>query len=81
MDVYTYQYSCPTWWGTSRGIRNIYVEDDTSPDVAAQEDAKAFSGAKKCDVHLIQKFKMSVTEVETYPAMACQPLHKWSKTH
>tara|TARA_B110000091_G_C13324624_1_gene273811 strand:- start:202 stop:354 length:153 start_codon:yes stop_codon:yes gene_type:complete len=49
--------------------------------VAAQEDAKAVSGANKCDVHLIQKFKMSVTEVETYPAMACQPLHNWSKTH
>jgi hypothetical protein len=81
MDVYTYHYSCPTWWGNSTGIRNIYVEDDTSPVVAAQEDAKTFSGAKKCDVHLIQKFKMSVTEVETYPAMACQPLHKWSKTH
>lgn len=81
MDVYTYQYSCPTWWGHSSGTRNIYVEDETSPMVAAQEDAKAISGAKKCDVHLIQKFKMLVTEVETYPAMACQPLHKWSKTH
>lgn len=81
MDIYTYQYTCPTWWGNSSGIRNIYVEDDTSPVVAAQEDAKALSGCNKCDVHLIQKFKMSVTEVETYPAMACQPLHKWSKTH
>jgi hypothetical protein len=69
MDVYTYHYSCPTWWGNSTGIRNIYVEDDTSPVVAAQEDAKTFSGAKKCDVHLIQKFKLTGHGLSTFAQM------------
>ena len=76
MDFYTYRYSCPRWFGNYTGTRNIYVEDDTAPELAAQADAKALSGAEKCDVHLIQKFKMVVTDVETYPAMVLQTAHK-----
>jgi len=77
MDVFTYSYSCSNWYSQYQGVRNIYVEDGTLPEIAAKKDALVISGASRCDVQLIQRFKMVVTDVETYPAMACQPLHKW----
>lgn len=61
---------------TYTGTRNIYVEDNTSPEEAALADAKAYSGADKCDIHLLQKFRMTVTDVETYPAMALQKTYR-----
>tara|TARA_B110001452_G_C15101014_1_gene383883 strand:+ start:603 stop:851 length:249 start_codon:yes stop_codon:yes gene_type:complete len=76
MDVFTYKYTCPRWYMTYSGTRNIYVQDDQSPEDAALADAKAASGAEKCDVHLLQRFKMVVTDVETYPAMALQKTHR-----
>lgn len=77
MDVYTYRYACQRWWGTSTGTRNIYIESDLNPESAAKSDAKGITGASDCDIQLIQRFKMSVTDVETYPAMACQPLFRF----
>ena len=80
MDVYTYQYACQRWWGITTGKRNIYIENDLNPEQAARNDAKIVSGASECDVQLIQRFKMSVTDVETYPAMACQPMFRYQKS-
>ena len=79
MDVYTYKYSCPRWHMTYTGTRNIYVDGDQPPVDAALADAKAYSGAEHCDVHLLQKFRMTVTDVETYPAMALQKTHRAAK--
>ena len=76
MDIYTYKYTCPLWYMTYTGTRNIYVESDVQPEEAALTDAKAFSGAPTCDVHLLQKFRMTVSDVETYPAMALQKTHR-----
>lgn len=59
------------------GTRNIYIESDLNPESAAKSDAKGITGASDCDIQLIQRFKMSVTDVETYPAMACQPLFRF----
>jgi len=61
-------------------MRNLYLEGLTPPEQAAQKDAKMATGSATCDVQLIQKFKMVVTDVETFPAMACQPLFKYVET-
>ena len=80
MDVYTYHYTCRRWYGNITGMRNLYLEGLTPPEQAAQKDAKMATGSTTCDVQLIQKFKMVVTDVETFPAMACQPLFKYVET-
>ena len=80
MDVYTYHYICSRWYGYVTGTRNLYLEGPTPPEQAAQKDAKMFTGSETCDVQLIQKYKMVVTDVETFPAMACQPLFKYVET-
>lgn len=80
MDVYTYQYSCKRWYGDVTGTRNLYLEGSTPAEQAAQKDAKLATNSSACDIQLIQKFKMVVTDVETFPAMACQPLFKYVET-
>ena len=76
MDVYSYRYKCNTWYYLEvSGIRNFYSQDSVEPKLAALDDARKFTGSKECDVELLQRFKMTVTDVETFPAMATQPLH------
>jgi len=83
MDVYSYRFSCKTWYGlsTATGIRNFYCDSSVAPDVAAKNDAKQFNRSSECDVQLLQRFKMTVTDVETFPAMAAQPLHRYNETN
>lgn len=77
MDVYSYRYKCTTWYYLQvTGMRNFYSADNpTNPKEAALDDALRFTGSSDCDVELLQRFKMTVTDVETFPAMATQPLH------
>lgn len=85
MDVYSYRYTCKTWyWTTTTGIRNFYSNDPSMDDKiekAAIQDAKRANNSAECDIQLLQKFKMTVTDVQTFPAMAAQPLHQWSSSH
>lgn len=76
MNVYTYHYTCPRWYGTATGTRHLYLEGSLQPEDAARRDAESVTGSTECDIHLIQKYTMVVQDVETYPAMACLPLHK-----
>jgi len=78
MDVYTYSFDCPGWFGRHRGTRNVYMDPESTmePLAAARQDARQRSGAGACDVHILQKFRLVVEHVETYPAMATTPLHK-----
>jgi len=83
MDVYSYRFNCRTWYGllTTSGIRNFYSDSDIDPVSAAKNDAKKFNSSSDCDIQLLQRFKMQVTDVETFPAMAAQPLHKYNELH
>jgi hypothetical protein len=78
MDVFTYSFDCQRWYGSVQGVRNIYVEGDVPPEKAAKKDAEFVSGSKTCDIQLLQRFRMLVSDVETFPAMAAQPLHRYS---
>ncbi len=80
MEVFTYRYKCKRWYGHVTGTRNLYVEDSTPPQTAALQDAKAYSGSETCDVQLMQKFRIVVTDVEMFPGMACQPLHCFNES-
>tara|TARA_B110000879_G_C11079512_1_gene474177 strand:- start:342 stop:596 length:255 start_codon:yes stop_codon:yes gene_type:complete len=81
MEVVSYKFSCKTWYGllTNTGIRNIYSDSSTPPELVANNDAKKFNNSSECDVQLLQRFKMSVSDVETYPAMAAQPLYRYNE--
>lgn len=76
MNVFMYHYSCPRWYGVVNGTRHLYLEGNLHPEDAARNDAKTLTGASECDIQLIQKFTMTVQDVETFPAMASVPLHK-----
>jgi len=79
MDVFTYSYNCPHWYGNSTGIRNLYLETESDPKEAARADAQKLTSSQSCDVHIIQKFRLVVEHLETYPAMATIPMHKYKK--
>ena len=58
---------------------NFYSDSELSPEkavLAAKMDAERTHSSSECDVQLLQKFKMTVTDVETFPAMAAQPLYQ-----
>lgn len=76
--MYTYSYLCTRWYGSLSGVRNIYMEGDMAPEIAATKDAELISGSKTCDIQLLQRFRMVVSDVETFPAMAAQPLHRFT---
>jgi len=81
MDVFTYSYDCPRWYGRNQGTRNLYLDpmSTTEPIEAAKKDAQTISGSQTCDVHLIQKFRLAIEHVETYPAMATTPMYKFKQ--
>jgi hypothetical protein len=81
MDVFTYSYDCARWYGRHQGTRNLYLDpaSTTEPLVAAKEDAHNRTGSKTCDVHLIQKFRLAIEQLETYPAMAAIPMYKFKQ--
>ena len=81
MEVFTYTYHCKTWYNKVKGIRNVYVESgvDVLPEEAAKKDAEVATGSSECDIQLLQRFRMVVSDVEAFPAMAAQPLYKYSK--
>jgi len=54
------------------------MEGDMAPEIAATKDAELISGSKTCDIQLLQRFRMVVSDVETFPAMAAQPLHRFT---
>ena len=39
MDVFTYSYDCPRWYGRSQGTRNLYLDpmSTTEPIEAAKK--------------------------------------------
>lgn len=77
MNVYTYHYNCPRWYGTNSGTRHLILEGNIHPEEAVRRDAAMLTGSADCDIRLIQKFTMVIQDVETYPAMAALPLHKF----
>ena len=74
MNVYTYHYDCKRWYGTVSGTRNIYLEGEVHPEEAVRKDAQNVSGSNQCNIQLIQKYTMAITDVETYPAMAIETI-------
>lgn len=78
MNVYTYHYNCPRWYGTVSGTRNLYLEGNVHPEEAIRRDAASMSGSEDCDIQLVQKFTMVIQDVETFPSMAALPLHKYN---
>ena len=78
MNVYTYHYNCPRWYGIISGTRNLYLEGNVHPEEAVRRDAALMSGSQDCDIQLVQKFTMVIQDVETFPFMAAVPLHKYN---
>lgn len=74
LNIYTYMYRCPCWYGTQTGVRNISVPNHMSPQEQATLDAEAVTGSQSCSVSLLQKFKMALRSVEPLPALAQFPL-------
>ena len=75
MEVYLYNYSCPRWYGTYTGLRNlnIDVKGKTEEEVLhiAKKIENSNSGSDNCSISLIQKYKLHITNVKNYAALTC----------
>ena len=71
-----YKYSCPRWWGTLQGLRNMNADnglDDKAVIEIAHADANKYTGSKNCDISLLQKFHVSITPIKNYAALTSIP--------
>jgi hypothetical protein len=77
MDVILYRYSCPRWYGTVKGIRNISIEnkEDSQELINNLENLEnTYSGSKTCKIDLLQKYRLSITNVENYSGITTIPV-------
>ena len=65
-----YQYQCPRWYGTRRGVRSVGVESEEEASAAARADANASTGSERCSVSLLHLYGVSIRSVKTYPTVA-----------
>ena len=70
-NLYSFKYSCPRWYGYEKGVHNIYIKDDLDEDVEklAIKEANYISGSKSCNIQLLNKFRISINSIETYPSL------------
>ena len=74
LNIYTYLYKCPRWYGVQTGVRNITVPGGGEPTSLAKADAQEVTGSQSCSISLLQNFKMVLRAVEPLPALAQFPL-------
>lgn len=75
MKVYLYEYSCPRWYGTYTGLRNLNIDTITKSDdeiikIAGDMENSKY-GSKTCSISLIQKYQLHITNVKNYAALTC----------
>lgn len=72
MDFYMFKYICPTWLGNYQNIQHIVVPPNTT-EKEVEKMAKKFSNnitnSEKCDVNLLQKYRMMVVPEKSYPSL------------
>ena len=77
MDVVLYRYSCPRWYSIISGVKNISIENNTDPDelIKTLETLEnKNSGSKSCKIDLLQKYKLTITNVENYSGITTIPV-------
>ena len=78
MDVILYKYSCPRWFGTYNGIKNIAIDEDIKKGDLTKELEKIENrktGSKTCKVELLQKYTLSIQNIENYAGIATIPVN------
>ena len=78
MDTYLYKYVCPRWWGNVTGLRNLNSNTlETEEEVL--EKARKYenwtNGSKSCSIALLQKYKVSITNLKNYSALTSIPMN------
>lgn len=77
MNVYLYKYSCPRWYGTHTGIKNIASTHTNIDDIVAEttqlENDK--SGSVACKIDLLQKYELSIVNITNFAALTSIPMN------
>ena len=78
MDTYLYKYVCPRWWGNITGLGNINsnaADKDTEVIEKATKYENWTNGSKGCNIALLQKYKVSITNIKNYSALTSIPMN------
>ena len=78
MNVTLYKYSCPRWWGTLTGLKNVSTNKEIS-DVKLTNDLTKIeninTGSKSCKIDLIQKYELLINNVHNYSGLSTIPVN------
>ena len=78
MHGYLYHYKCSRWYGEQRGLKNIFVSDQSKENLdvvsLARQDAQKTTGSDTCDVQLLQKFDIVIRPIATYSSLVDEGL-------
>jgi len=81
LNLYSYKYTCPRWYGDVEGVATLYVEKNNTNNDSntkinkhdiekiATKDANKLSGSTNCHISLLNKFDVSIKSVSTYPSL------------
>ena len=78
MNVILYKYSCPRWYGTLTGLKNISTDKDLDDykltnDITKIENIN--TGSKTCKIDLIQKYELIINNVHNYQGISTIPVN------
>ena len=65
-----YEYECPRWYGSRRGVNSVKVESEEQAAETARASASASTGSDRCSVSLLHLYEISIKSVKTYPTVA-----------
>lgn len=78
MNVILYKYSCPRWYGTYSGIKNISIGDGASDEEIKKqltEIENKNSGSRSCGIDLLQKYELSINNIQNYSGITTIPIN------
>lgn len=77
MNVTLYKYSCPRWYGTYSGLKNISTDTELSDDTLTNnltEIENNNTGSKTCKIDLLQKYELTIKNVHNYQGITTIPI-------
>ena len=71
--IYLYNYHCPRWFGTRKGLKNLIINKDMTDEEVinlAKKKSNFDTGSKSCDIYLLQQFESVIKPIKSYSNIA-----------
>lgn len=77
MDFILYKYSCPRWYTTYSGVKNIKLQATNEKELVEKLTSieNSYYGSQSCKIDLLQKYELSIRNVKNYAGITTIPVN------